>query len=224
MIDDRSLPERTAQRILEMIGPNNKYQVNDKLPNELDLANDLKVSRSTLREAIRILTAGGVLEIKRGLGTYISNKPKPDYDVYEEFSSKIANTSDAFELRLIIEPQIISLACHRATDDELKNIISLGKKQIKEMEAGEISIPTDEKFHTSIAAATHNVYITSLLPIILNNIRDNINITHNESNVVQTTLNDTKLIVEFLEKRDSEGAYTAMKMHLIHSYHFVNNV
>ena len=57
------LPESTAQQILNMIETQHRFAVGDKLPNENDLAAELGVSRSTLREAIRILTTNGVLEI-----------------------------------------------------------------------------------------------------------------------------------------------------------------
>ena len=60
------LPESTAQQILNMIETQHRFTVGDKLPNENDLAAELGVSRSTLREAIRILTTSGVLEIRRG--------------------------------------------------------------------------------------------------------------------------------------------------------------
>jgi GntR family transcriptional repressor for pyruvate dehydrogenase complex len=66
------LPESTAQQILNMIETQHRFTVGDKLPNENDLAAELGVSRSTLREAIRILTTNGVLEIRRGKGTFVS--------------------------------------------------------------------------------------------------------------------------------------------------------
>ena len=66
------LPESTAQQILNMIETQHRFTVGDKLPNENDLAAELGVSRSTLREAIRILTTSGVLEIRRGKGTFVS--------------------------------------------------------------------------------------------------------------------------------------------------------
>lgn len=65
------LADSTAQKIKSMI-EGGDFSVGDKLPNENDFASQLGVSRSTLREAIRTLTASGMLEIKRGKGTFVT--------------------------------------------------------------------------------------------------------------------------------------------------------
>lgn len=95
--DEKNLSESTAEQLLRMIGYGREYQANDKLPNELQLAKILNVSRSTLREAIRILSAGGVLEIKRGLGTFVTKTPAPNYKELNQFAASIASAHDSFE-------------------------------------------------------------------------------------------------------------------------------
>ena len=66
MMKSAMLADSTAQQIAKMIEEENRFSVGDKLPNENDLAAELGVSRSTLREAVKILTTNGILEIKRG--------------------------------------------------------------------------------------------------------------------------------------------------------------
>ena len=73
MADSKLLADSIAQTILKMIEVENRFSIGDKLPNENELAKELGVSRSTLREAIKILTTNGVLEIKRGKGTFVTN-------------------------------------------------------------------------------------------------------------------------------------------------------
>ena len=66
------LSERTADRLYEMIAEERRYEPGSKLPNENELSATLNVSRTTLREAISFLVAQGVLEIRRGKGTFVS--------------------------------------------------------------------------------------------------------------------------------------------------------
>lgn len=66
MSKSERLADSIAQQIMHMIEVENRFSVGDKLPNENDLAQELGVSRTTLREAVKILTTSGILEIKRG--------------------------------------------------------------------------------------------------------------------------------------------------------------
>ena len=69
------LSERTADRLCELIMDERQFTPGSKLPNENELSEALHVSRTTLREAISFLVAQGVLEIRRGKGTFVVEKP-----------------------------------------------------------------------------------------------------------------------------------------------------
>ena len=71
---NKMLSQSIADNILSMITIEKQFTAGDKLPNELELSNELNVSRTTLREAIRILVAYGILEIQRGKGTFVTEK------------------------------------------------------------------------------------------------------------------------------------------------------
>ena len=71
MAKSKRLSDDIADVILSMITVEKKYNPGDKLPNEMELSEQLGVSRITLREAIRILVTANVLEIKRGKGTFV---------------------------------------------------------------------------------------------------------------------------------------------------------
>ena len=68
------LSEQTTDRLYEMIVEERRYAPGSKLPNENELSRALEVSRTTLREAISFLVAQGVLEIRRGKGTYVADE------------------------------------------------------------------------------------------------------------------------------------------------------
>ena len=101
----------------------------EKLPNELELAQSLGVSRATLREAVRTLTAQGVLEVRRGKGTFVSREVEGIEDFgFSGLSRVKGQLRDLFELRSIFEPAAARLACGRAPEGELADILERGPR------------------------------------------------------------------------------------------------
>ena len=98
---NKMLSQSVADNILSMITIEKRFSVGDKLPNELDLSEELNVSRTTLREAIRILVAYDILEIQRGKGTFVTeNALKQPQDLAPLSDIKV-NAKDLYEMRLI---------------------------------------------------------------------------------------------------------------------------
>lgn len=214
----KSLSESTADDILSMITIDKKFAVGDKLPNENKLSSELQVSRTTLREAIRILVDHKVLEIRRGKGTYVTD----DRDSNESFSLKELSTikldvKDLYEIRLIFEPQTAYYAAERATDKELKRILHYGKLEEEKILNHEDRTEVEQAFHRSIAKATHNEFMDRLMPILYKAIDKGVFLSDRNEKVIRDTLNDHRMIMDFLAKRDAEGAKTAMKLHIIHA-------
>ena len=214
----RSLAENVADDILAMITIDKKFTMGDKLPNENELATELHVSRTTLREAIRILVAHNVLQIQRGKGTYV----KSNQELNEEFSLKELTTfqldvKDLYEMRLIFEPQSAYYAAKRATDKELERILYYGRLEEELILKSEDRTEVEQAFHKSIAKATHNEFMNRLMPILYQAIDKGVLLSDTNEEMVQNTLNDHRMIMEFLSKRDAEGAKISMKLHIIHA-------
>ncbi len=214
----RSLAETIADDILAMITIDKKFAMGDKLPNENELSVDLQISRTTLREAIRILVAHNVLEIQRGKGTYVKN----NHELNEEFnlkelSSLPLDVKDLYEMRLIFEPQSAYYAAKRATDKELERILYYGRLEEALILKKEDRTEVEQAFHKSIAKATHNEFMNRLMPILYQAIDKGVLLSDSNEEMLQNTLNDHRMIMEFLSKRDAEGAKTAMKLHIIHA-------
>jgi len=216
--EKRSLAENVADNILAMITIDKKYALGDKLPNENELSEELQVSRTTLREAIRILVAYNVLEIQRGKGTYIKNNCELNEGLgLKELSTFQLNMKDLYEMRLIFEPQSAYYAAKRATDRELERILYYGKLEEELILKKEDRTEVEQAFHKSIAKATHNEFMNRLMPILYQAIDKGVLLSDTNEEMVQNTLNDHQMIMEFLSKRDAEGAKTAMKLHIIHA-------
>lgn len=213
------LADNAADKILKMIEEENRFSVGDKLPNELVLAQELGVSRSTLREAIRILTTNGVLEIRRGKGTFVSANTVISSDTFSDIASGL---DDLFEMRLMFEPDCAFLAAQRATDEEIDIICYYGEEIEKKILSGEDRTFEEQKFHESIANATHNAFVKQFMPIIFNAIKKGVVVLTKDQDVSDDNMKDDRLIMDFLKKRNAEGARTAMRLHIIHAMEMLN--
>ena len=119
------LSQSVADTILSMITIEKRFSVGDKLPNEFDLSEELNVSRTTLREAIRILAAYDILEIQRGKGTFVTENALKQPQDFAPLSDLKVNAKDLYEMRLIFEPEAAYFAALRGTDAEIKKNIGL---------------------------------------------------------------------------------------------------
>lgn len=213
------ISKNIADQINDMIFLQKKYKPNDKLPNEHKLAEELGVSRTTIREAVKTLVANGVLTIERGRGTFVTAQPGAQSDPfgmsYLEDKKKLVH--NWFEMRLVLEPANVRMVVERASDEEIKEILECEKDAATLILAGKPYSTADQKFHAAIAKATHNSVIELMLPAIEASISDAINTavyagTHHRAS--DNALTNHRLIANFIEKRDADGAALAMYCHI----------
>jgi len=215
------LSERTSDRLYEMIVDENCYAPGSKLPNENELSAALEVSRTTLREAISFLVAQGVLEIRRGKGTYVTES-LPDTGLNLTALSSLRakeRAMDLFEMRLIFEPETVALACRRATDEELQQIQKKADRMEQVAASGGDWPLADQEFHLAIIKASHNEYMRRLYPIINGAVNEILQISQNRQHMQDIALSDNRMILDFLMQRDEEGARHAMSIHMRHLIH-----
>lgn len=216
-MSERRLSEQAADDILEMITIQKRFAQGEKLPNEIELAAELGVSRMTLREAIRILAAHGVLEIRRGVGTFVAENEElnENFGLDTVVSARV-NLKDLMEMRLIFEPEAAYYAAGRATEKELERIENLAKLAAEMVKTGEDRTEVETSFHNSIAKASHNEFMHRLMPIITSSIYKGVILSASTPNVYPQSNVDHQNVVDFLKKRDGDGARTAMRLHIIH--------
>lgn len=212
------LSDRAADSILSMITVEKRFLPGDKLPNENVLSEELKISRTTLREAIRILVTGEILEIRRGRGTFVREdlqieNPK---ELVPLTSAKV-KVRDLYEMRLIFEPEAAYYASLRATDKEIERILSLGTEIEERIRRGKDRTEVEQAFHKSIAKATHNEFMNQLMPVIYEGINKGVRLSKIHEEAVQATLIDHRMLMDFLKGRNAEGARNAMRIHILHA-------
>ncbi|MCJ7855692.1 FCD domain-containing protein [Lachnospiraceae bacterium NSJ-143] len=220
------LSEMIADDILYMINVEKRFDECGKLPNENDFAKELNVNRATLREAIRILATNGVLEIKRGVGTFIkkdSDTSMGDMSGISAFADKNVDVRDLYEMRIVIEPEAAFFATQRATETELKNILYYGDILEKKLVDNTERALEEQNFHKAIAKATHNMYMNKLIPALLQVIYIAVKVTQDNSELRIETIRDHRLIMDFMSQRDAEGAKTAMRLHMLHAVRLMEN-
>lgn len=219
---NKMLSQSVADNILSMITIEKRFSVGDKLPNELELSEELNVSRTTLREAIRILIAYDILEIRRGKGTYVTQKALEQPQDLEILSSVKVNAKDLYEMRLIFEPEAAYLAAERGTDAEIKRILDYGKRIENEIKSGKDRTKDEHSFHKAIAQATHNEFMNKLMPILYQAIAKGVVLSVQSEKAKSDTICDHRMIMEFLEQRNAQGAKDAMRIHIMHAMKELN--
>ena len=217
-----NLSQRIADSLKKMIVEEHIYNYGEKLPNENELSQELGVSRTTLREAIRTLISNGVLVVKRGKGTYVAEKIDQYAQSIEvnDFLKKQVTFRDLYETRLIFEPEAAALACKRATDEEIEEILRLGEicqTELKNDPSGQKRIDSEIAFHGAILKASHNEFLGQFFPILSNTVRKTIEMNYNLEIIAEEAYKDHIMIMNFLKNRDSIGVKSALTIHLHHA-------
>ncbi len=206
---------RIARQILSLIKEKN-LQPGDRLPPERELASLMKVSRPSLREALRTLQIMNIIENRHGSGNYVTSlEPKRLIEHFEAvFALEDSTYSELFEARKILETGITEIAAHRITDEQinaLKSVISEARKQVDNPDA---FLQLDLELHSIILKATGNsileLFMTSVNQLSLYSRKR----TSERPEIRRQTLGDHRAIVNALESRNVKKSRAAMLKHL----------
>lgn len=227
----KPLSEQIAARLRDMIFEEHRFAPGDRLPDERSLSLEMGVSRTSLREAIKILVAGGVLVIRRGIGTFVSETPgKVDDPFGFAFAQdKKKLLADWYQVRLIIESEAMELVAKNATDEELRALEELARRQSDLICAADAAgdegddfyqsfMHLDQEFHSALAAATHSAVMGRVLPALHEWVYFGAAIGEYPrlSRQVQKNARKSHLtIARFLLMRDGKGANLAMRYHML---------
>jgi len=211
----KSLAENIADDIMSMIVVERRFQPGAKILNEDKFAKELFVSRSTYREAVKILTERGILIVKHGSGTFVSEQVEQRLSQHASVHATGVDALELNEIRLMIEPEATYLATLRATDNELKRIAQYADVVEQQILSGISDRRGAEiRFHLSITQATHNSFMDRLAPTIFDAI-DKLWNVFNLKEVRQGTILDHQMIVHYMMARDADSARTAMRLHML---------
>lgn len=188
----------------------------DQLPPERELSDVFKVSRSSLREALRALESEGFLECRQGDGTYVARKPIEL--LVKPLATAILTEKDAqlelFEIRRLIEPQLAFMAAERATSDDITRLEEILDSQAAEVGRGGTAIDIDKDFHYALAEATKNKTILRVMDNLMDAIEESRDRDLQVEGRPEKSLSYHRIVLNALKAKDRELAATAMREHL----------
>ncbi|MGI6031317.1 MAG: FadR/GntR family transcriptional regulator [Eubacteriales bacterium] len=212
-----SLTQRVTDQIIQLILQKG-LQAGDKLPNEYELAQLLSVGRSTVREAIKALTARHVLEIRRGAGTFIAPRPGVADDPLglQFIPDQRKMAGDLLTVRSIIEPTIAGFAAQHATPEQVAQLEALCVEMEQLGNEASLHLEKDLLFHQKIAEFSGNCVVSNLMPIINETIVLflNLNVQASGLGVLQDTNRSHREVLEAIAAHDPFAARDAMLVHI----------
>lgn len=187
-----------------------------RLPSERDLAQQLGLSRPTVREAIRTLTVMNILVARHGDGTYVTSLTPELLTEPLDFVLSIhgAGIYALFEVRTFLESGAAALAAERADDSELDALAQLVDEVRADADDPEVVLEHDLALHRGIVAAARNPILASLLESLSGLSARSRARTGNLPGISRRTVQDHQAIVDALRTRDPEQASAAMAAHL----------
>jgi len=208
-----------AEQIIDAM-KQGEYEIGDKLPSERDIAEQMKVSRNSIREALSALQILGAIESRAGTGTYIRDnvKNKVNIDRVISFVGKSEDLFKVWEARKEIENSLVKFAIERADKEDVDKIVGdlreMRKATLAKDNIGFLNANTD--FHLSVAEAAGN------LPL-MNALRPLVEITTQQLleelklgyvwQEIEECLGGHEAILEAIQKLDEEAGAKAVKAH-----------
>ena len=210
--------ESTLEVIVQQIKDQIKKGIlkpGEKLPSERKLADLLRVSRASIREAIQALAFSGYLEVIQGKGTYIL-EISTKYDEIINFFSEFSNYSLDYlmEARIMLEGEFARLAALNANQEEIDEIERVFNEIVNSKDINSFVVK-DLEFHLTIAKATHNPIMNGLMKIIGEMLyKETRKIIEISRDTRVNTVETTRDLVQAIKKRNAERAGELMSEHI----------
>lgn len=213
---------RMSEAIVEQIRTlirGERLRPGDRLPSERDLSEQMKVSRVTVREALRVLEASGLIEIRVGArgGAFVTlpSSSKVGTGLADLINLSPLTAGEVTEARQVFELGIIPIVIERATDADIAELREMVAAHQVALKNGEYGMAMSAAFHVRVAACTHNTAIEMLVhsfhgPMLM---------SLREAQVAAPLMghrgtNEHRDFVEAVADRDVERAEGVMRTHL----------
>ena len=210
--------EQVAEQIEKRI-LNGELRSGDRLPTERDLAEQFHVSRTAVREAMKILAQKGLVDMRPGRGTIVidgSHAAMQDSIglVMRLRLGEVGGSDNLVEVRGILEPEIAALAAVRATEKEIAAMREAISAMDENLHNADAYIAADNRFHEALAQATQNALIIILIQSIVNLLSEQRKQVFQVEGGPQRGQIHHKRILEYVIRREPEAARAAMHLHL----------
>ena len=203
-------------RQIRMLIADGHLKSGDRLPPERDLAERFRVSRTSVREAMRALESRGLIGIRPGEGAFV--REVSIEALVEPLALVILaqreTIADLYEARRLLEPPIAALAARRATPEELAEMARILDEQANEIAAGRNGLVQDAAFHTALAHSTHNRAITRIVTTLMDLLAQSREESLSIPGRPVRSHGDHRRVLAAVESHDARRAEQAMLIHL----------
>jgi GntR family transcriptional repressor for pyruvate dehydrogenase complex len=193
-----------------------KLKPGDTVPSERDLAELFKVSRTSVRQALKALAVMGVFEISHGARTYLNKSINKILINPMQFISLLHNVKpvELFETRKVLEVALAKLAAQHATAEDIQSMRESLDKAKKYLQEPDKFLYAELSFHEQIFKASQNRLLAAMMHSINNLLIDSRETSIKSFKDLSVSLKQHTDIFDALEKHDGEAAGEAMLRHL----------
>lgn len=206
--------EEVARQIERLILK--KLKPGDKLPAERELASILKVSRGSIRDAIRSLELVGLVEPRQGTGTIVCDMR--DASAANPFASALKRRKEAvselLEFRKMLEPPLAERAATHASAEDIAELEAILRRQEEKQNQGKPAVAEDAEFHYNVALASGNSVVLKVIDIVMDLLRETRTRSLQVDGRAQKSFEGHRRILAAIQRRDSEAAKNAMLRHI----------
>lgn len=200
-----------------------EFNPGDKLPPEAAIMEAYGVSRTVVREAISQLQAGGLVQTRHGIGTFVLTPPQTGLGLATDTVVTVRDVLAILELRISMETEAAWLAASRRSDEQVAQMGEALAEMARAFSTGRTSVEADVRFHQLIAQATGNRYFVDLLGQLGSAIipRSRVNTPElgmdKPADYLERVQREHEDIYNAIGRRDPEAARAAMRTHLSNS-------
>lgn len=215
-----SLPDRIYARVVEAI-LRGDFVPSGKLPSEGELASSYGVSRPTIREALSRLRSDGIIDSRRGAGSYIIRLPGVPVASATPIKS-LADIERYYDFRGCVEAGAAAAAAEFCNASDLDELRAAFEALNTAMEGGNSGVDEDLRFHLAIARASHNPFFVTTIETSIAPIRQFMELARNVTDKksverVRATQAEHQAIIDAISKRSSRDAAESIRTHVLNA-------
>lgn len=227
-IKKTTITEQIMEKIAELI-TSGKLEPGAKLPNERDLAEQFGVNRGRVREALRALSLIGLITIKSGEGTFVTEKevPIPPQTIIWMFHNERKNLHDIYAARTLIESEVYFLAAKHATETDMSDLEALVQQlaDVHNDEAGRIQFQDlVDRFDFLMGKICGNDIYYKLIQSFVYLRRESMLKLLNVPGAMENSLEKRAQLVEAIKRQNEEMIRTAIDQIFVSAKDFYDNI
>jgi len=214
-VEKKKAYQDVVKQIINLI-QKGKLKKEDQLPSERELTETFKVSRTTVREAIRCLESMRLVESRQGNGTFVlaSSRDVSIQSLSAALFHEKDDLKDIFYIRKIIEPSIAQLAAEYATAEDVKQLAETVAAHEESLASGKDTVDLDTAFHLALARAAKNRVMSRLVNSLIDLLLESRKGIIQSDGRAAASLRGHKMILDAVKMGDCVLAGEAMRHHL----------